>query len=96
VPDELDHEVTSEGHIGGNEHVPSRSLHPPLRRDAVIARYQQSTRGPPGPSGAGGAEVTCPATPFLQAAVTSKVAAHSVERTGPAGPGRGETTCSAP
>ncbi len=83
--------------IGRNEHVSSRSLgrtaaaHFPLRRDAVIVRYQQSTRGPPpGP----GAEVTCPASPFLEAAVTSGVCRESrrtapVERTGARRPGRG-------
>ncbi len=71
----------------------------PLRRDAVIARYQQSTRGPPGPSGEGGAEVTCPASPFLQTAVTSEVVPlrpKASSEPGPAGPGRGETTRRAP
>jgi hypothetical protein len=38
----------------------------PLRRGTVTARYQRSTRGPPGTSGAGRADATRPTPPFLR------------------------------
>jgi hypothetical protein len=70
------------GATQGQHSIPAQSTKAVVRTVALHYPVRPPIQPPPvSPGGipAGGAEVTYPASPYLQAAVTSEVAAHKVE-----------------